>query len=360
MPTQLIELALHQPEARRAHALLSLADQLLFLIGQNIPDSAARHAASIRQKIERWRDALRTEEEPAALAALARQIVVDCEAMLDRIRTEAASREAEFVDLVQTLRDVVESLRGDASKFDADMARSTTAMEKAVAIEDIRELKKVLTLEIQTFKKALVERQAAEAKLTDRLTSQVQTLEQNLKKVREEASTDALTGIPNRGAFDVTLREWLDRAAKDRKPFTLGIVDLDDFKKINDTHGHPVGDRVLIAAAKLLMDAVEPGELVSRYGGEEFGVLMASAPVAKAKARLTDVLRKIAPSYEYELGGEKRSVTFTFSGGVTEWAPGDTPESIVKRADEALYDAKRMGKHRIESRTRGFLRSLVG
>jgi diguanylate cyclase len=355
----LIELSLHKPETRRAHALLSLADQLLFLIGQNIPDSAARHAASIRQKIERWRDALRKEEDPTALAALARQIVADCEAMLDRIRTEAAAREAEFVDLVQTLRDVVESLRGDASKFDTDMTRSATAMETAVALEDINELKKVLTREIKTFKAALAERQAAEARLTDRLTSQVQTLEQNLKRVRAEASTDALTGIPNRGAFDVTLREWLARAAKDRKTFTLGIVDLDDFKKINDTHGHPVGDRVLIAAAQLLVDAAEPGELVSRYGGEEFGVLMTATSVAKAKARLTDVLRKIAPSYEYDLGDGKRTVTFTFSGGVTEWASGDTPESIVKRADEAMYDAKRMGKHRIESRTRSFLRALV-
>ena len=82
--------------------------------------------------------------------------------------------------------------------------------------------------------------------------------------------------------------------------------------------------------------------------------------VAKAKARLTDVLKKIAPSYEYQTGDEKRSVTFTFSGGVTDWVSGDTPESIVKRADEALYDAKRKGKHRIESRTRGFLRTLVG
>jgi diguanylate cyclase len=359
VPTQLIELSLQKPEARRAHALLSLADQLLFLIGQNIPDSAARQAASIRQKIERWRDALRKEEDPTALAALARQIVVDCEAMLDRIRSEAVSREAEFVDLVQTLRDVVNSLRDDASRFDADMARSTTAMERAVAIEDIRELKKVLTREIKTFKAALDERRAAEATLTDRLTSQVQTLEQSLRKVRAEASMDALTNIPNRGAFDVALREWLARAAKDRKPFTLGMVDLDDFKKINDTHGHPVGDRVLIAAAQLLTDAAEPGEMVSRYGGEEFGVLLATASVSKAKVRLTDVLRKIAPSYEYELGGEKRSVTFTFSGGVTEWASGDTPESIVKRADEALYDAKRMGKHRIESRSRSFLRALV-
>jgi diguanylate cyclase len=359
VPTQLIELSLHQPETRRAHALLSLADQLLFLIGQNVPDSASCQAAAIRQKIERWRDALRKEEDPNALAALARKIVADCEAMLDRIRSEAASREAEFVDLVQTLRDVVDSLRGDASKFDADMARSTTAMEKAVDIEDIRELKKVLTHEIKTFKAALAERQAAEARLTDRLTSQVQTLEQNLKKVRAEASTDALTGIPNRGAFDMALGEWLARAAKERKPFTLGMIDLDDFKKVNDTHGHQVGDRVLIAAAQLLVDALEPGELVTRYGGEEFGVLMAAPSVVKAKARLTEVLRKIAPSYEYQLGAEVRSVTFTFSGGVTEWASGDTPESIVKRADEALYDAKRMGKHRIETRTRSFLRALV-
>jgi diguanylate cyclase len=187
----------------------------------------------------------------------------------------------------------------------------------------------------------------------------VKTLEENLKKARAEAATDALTGIPNRGGFDLALREWLLRAGKDGTPFTLAMIDLDDFKGINDTHGHQVGDRVLIAATQLLSDALEFGEVVARYGGDEFAVLLQTPALPKARTRVAAVMQRIAPSYEYEVNGEKRFVTFTFSGGVTEYAPGDTPEAIVKRADEALYDAKKRGKSRVETKTRSFLRALV-
>ena len=232
-------------------------------------------------------------------------------------------------------------------------------MERVIESQDIRELKRTIAKEIGALRHAIVERQKAEARTTERLAAQVKSLEENLKKARAEASTDALTGIPNRGAFDVALREWIERAAKGGTPFTMGMVDLDDFKKINDTHGHPVGDRVLIAATQLLTDAIEYGEVVARYGGEEFAVLMHLPTVARAKARLTEVLQRIAPAYEYDIGNERRLVTFTFSAGVTEYASGDTPESIVKRADEAMYEAKRKGKKRVEVKTRSFLRALV-
>jgi PleD family two-component response regulator len=82
--------------------------------------------------------------------------------------------------------------------------------------------------------------------------------------------------------------------------------------------------------------------------------------VGQAKQRLTALLARVAPAYEYEQQGEKRFVTFTFSAGVTDWASNDTPETIVKRADEALYDAKRRGKKRVETRSRSLLRALIG
>jgi diguanylate cyclase len=353
---EVIELALNQQhETRRAHVLLSLADQLLFLIGQHVPDTTEKKAAVIRQRIDGWRSALQQETNPFELASLSRQIVQDCEAMLNRLRAEAADREAEFADLVNTLKDVVDSVRGNASKFDTEMQRSAVAMEKIVELQDIRELKRSLVREITVMRATLAERQRAESRTTERLARQVTTLEESLRKAKAEAATDALTGVPNRGGFDHALRDWLSKG----RPFTLGMIDLDDFKKVNDTHGHQVGDRVLIAATQLLTDAMEQGEFVARYGGEEFAFLMLSTSAAKAKSRLVGVLERIAPSYEYEVGGQKRFVTFTFSGGVTEYASGDTVDSIVKRADEAMYEAKRRGKARVEIKTRSFLRALV-
>jgi PleD family two-component response regulator len=205
---EVIELALNQHhDTRRAHVLLSLADQLLFLIGQHIPDAAAKKAAAIRQRIDGWRSALQQETDPFELASLARQIVQDCEAMLNRLRAEVADREAEFVDLVNTLKGVVDAIRGNTSKFDNEMQRSALAMEKIVEIQDIRDLKRSLTREITVLRATLAERQKAEAKTTERLASQVQTLEESLRKAKAEAATDALTGVPNRGGFDTALRE---------------------------------------------------------------------------------------------------------------------------------------------------------
>jgi len=206
--------------------------------------------------------------------------------MLNRLRAEVADREAEVVELVSTLKGVVDAIRGNTSKFDNEMQRSALAMEKIVEIQDIRELKRSLTREITVLRATLAERQKAEAKTTERLAGQVRTLEESLRKVKAEAATDALTGVPNRGGFDTALRDWLARG----RPFTLGMIDLDDFKKINDTHGHQVGDRVLIAATQLLTDAAEPGEYVARYGGEEFAFLMNATTAVKAKARLVAVL----------------------------------------------------------------------
>jgi diguanylate cyclase len=358
--SDIIELSLSRhPDARRAAALLTLADRLLSLLADNAPDSEQVKAEKFRRMVEEWRAELANEQDPDALARLARRIIVECDAFLDRTRNDWADREAEFIDLVRVLREVLDTVRGDSKRFEDDLLQSTHAIEQMVQLEDIRELKRTLAREVGTLKRAVEQRQVTEAAQYDKLVGRVNTLEDSLSRARTEAATDALTGIPNRGAFDVSVREWLARAGRGGAGFALAMVDLDDFKKINDTHGHQVGDRVLMAAARLLAGGVEAGELASRYGGEEFALLLGGS-ASQARDRLDGLLRRIAPAYEYTLGGERKFLSFTFSAGVTEFIAGDTPDSVVKRADEALYDAKRRGKKRVEVRRRSLLRALIG
>ncbi|MEZ5421171.1 MAG: GGDEF domain-containing protein [Vicinamibacterales bacterium] len=261
---------------------------------------------------------------------------------------------------MHVLREAVEAVRGESLKFEKDLMRSTTEMGRMVEIEDIRELKRALSAEVQTIRAAVAERQKNEAKHYDTLTSRVQSLEQSLVKARAEAATDALTQLPNRGAFDVAVREWVERARHNGQVFTVAMVDLDDFKRINDTYGHPVGDRVITTMGQLLRGVVGEDEFVARFGGEEFALLLTSRTAGKAKDRLSGLLDRLPPSFEYEQDGVKRFVSFSFSAGVTAWVGGDTTDSIVKRADEALYDAKRRGKRRVETRPRSMLRGLIG
>ncbi len=359
MPPSVTALSLSDsPDFRRAEALLTLSERLLDLLTCHAPDDPALNAQQFRSRLDAWRMDLRTEHDTVRLHDVAHAIAGECDAFLERTRGYRSDREAELIDLVNVLRQVIDTVRGDSVQFEHELTRSTTAMNRMIEIEDIRELKRALSREVETLRQAVAARQVTEARHYETLTSRVQWLESSLVKAKAEAATDALTKLPNRGAFDAAIREWVDRAAQSGAPFAVAMVDLDDFKRINDTYGHPVGDRVIIAVADLMRQLVGEDEFVARFGGEEFAVLL-TGHAGRAKGRLAEVLEHLPPSYEYEEGGRKRSLTFTFSGGVTAYVAGDTVDSLVKRADEALYDAKRRGKKRIESRPQSFLRGLM-
>lgn len=117
------------------------------------------------------------------------------------------------------------------------------------------------------------------------------------------------------------------------------MVDLDGFRRINDTDGHPVGNLVIATKAQLLLTA---------------------RSASKAGDRMTARLDGLPPSFEYQRDGHRRLVSFSFSGGVTAWVAGDTTESIVKRADKALYDDRRRGNKGVETCPRSMLRGLMG
>ncbi len=350
----------HSPVRQRADALHALCERLLDLLSEHSPDDALLDVGTFRAELTARREALRYQEDPDEVSHLTAAIATACSGFLDRVRTYQHDREDELAELVHVLREAIEAVRGESMRFETDLLHSTTAMKRMVEIEDIRELKRALAREVESIRTAVATRQENEAKHYEMLTSRVQSLEQSLVKARAEAATDALTQLPNRGAFDVALAEWMARAAGDGRVFTLGVVDLDDFKRINDTHGHPVGDRVLMTMGQLLRAAAADGEFVARVGGEEFALLLTTASAGQARQRLTALIDQLPPAFEYAELGERRALSFAFSAGVTAWTPGDTPEAIVKRADEALYYAKRGGKKRVEMQPRSRLRGLLG
>jgi diguanylate cyclase len=350
----------HSPVRHRADALQTLAERLLDLLVEHVPDDVTVNTEAFRSQLTAKRDELRHEEDAGRVTVLTCAIADDCADFLDRTRTYHSDREGELAELVLMLREAVDAVRGNSLKFEKDLLRSTVEMGRMVQLDDIRELKRALSQEVQTIRTAVAERQKSDAKHFETLTTRVQTLEQSLVKARAEAATDALTQLPNRGAFDVAVKEWVSRAAHHGQVFTVAMVDLDGFKRINDTYGHPVGDRVITTMAQLLRGAIGEGEFVARFGGEEFALLLTARSASKARDRMTALLDGLPPSFEYQQDGHRRFVSFSFSGGVTAWVAGDTPESIVKRADEALYDAKRRGKKRVETRPRSMLRGLMG
>ncbi len=166
-----------------------------------------------------------------------------------------------------------------------------------------------------------------------------------LRELRLMATRDALTGVLNRRAFDALLAEETDRARRLGHPLALVLLDLDHFKAINDTHGHPAGDAVLAAAARVLEGEVRSIDRVARIGGEEFAVVLMETNAGEGLAtarRLVEAMRKRT----VEVGGGVK-LDFTASAGVAVLAAyGESEGGLMAEADQALYAAKRGGRDR--------------
>lgn len=161
-------------------------------------------------------------------------------------------------------------------------------------------------------------------------------------KLGHEAKSDPLTDLPNRRYFSFALEDRLAQAGLNRHSdaFCVAMLDIDYFKPINDSHGHAVGDRVLKELAKLLASQMRGSDFVARIGGEEFAILMPETSLKEAFGAL-DRLRNSIELHQWE------PVHVTCSIGVTGYLPEDTSDSLMARADLALYEAKRLGRNRV-------------
>jgi diguanylate cyclase (GGDEF)-like protein/hemerythrin-like metal-binding protein len=157
-----------------------------------------------------------------------------------------------------------------------------------------------------------------------------------------QADTDPLTGVFNRAGFGGVFASELERSRRYGQPLSVVMIDLDHFKRVNDVHGHKAGDQVLVGVSRIIEVNVRDSDSVGRWGGEEFVVLAASTPAGGA-VRLAEKLRGLMASTSL---GPAGPVTGSF--GVAELRPGDTVESLVSRADGALYRAKAQGRNRVE------------
>ena len=175
-----------------------------------------------------------------------------------------------------------------------------------------------------------------------RLASDQQRLKALNEELERQATTDSLTGLYNRLKFNALLLAEIDRAKRYGTGFMLVILDVDFFKRINDTWGHQTGDIVLLNLARLARDTMRSSDALARWGGEEFVAILPMTDVNGA-LYFTERVAQALASFSFD---PVPKVTCSF--GVTQYVPGDTPESMTQRADEALYLAKENGRNRTE------------
>lgn len=181
----------------------------------------------------------------------------------------------------------------------------------------------------------------------DEASVHVTELGRFLEHARKEALTDSLTGLANRKAFDKRLAHDMAEAAAQGMPLTLLLIDIDHFKKINDTYGHVTGDQVLRLISSVLLNNIKGQDMGARYGGEEFAVLLPRTPLAGGQ-NVAEVLRRLIEGKEIVNRGSGHKLgRITLSAGVAQYKPGESTFAFIERADAALYEAKKSGRNRV-------------
>ena len=170
----------------------------------------------------------------------------------------------------------------------------------------------------------------------------IQELENEVEKHKTLAMKDQLTGIYNRGAFDRRFETTYSHAQRFGMPLSLFLIDIDHFKTINDSYGHQVGDNLLVSFSKLLQSSLKDFDTLYRFGGDEFAVLLPNIDLKEAETYSQKVHQYIQNNV-YTSGDIKLNISI--SGGLASLCPSDTPQSFFKRADDLLYQAKKLGRN---------------
>ena len=168
-------------------------------------------------------------------------------------------------------------------------------------------------------------------------------LEEKVESLHQQTTTDVLTGVSNRSPFNTVIEDLTAKSSKGGPSFSLIICDIDHFKRVNDVHGHPAGDEALTSFAAVLSVNRRDGDLVARYGGEDFLLLTANCANSTAAGRAESIRRVVENTSIASMRGDCVAASF----GVTEFQSGDTHETILASADRALLKAKDNGRNRV-------------
>ena len=244
------------------------------------------------------------------------------------------------------VEDLVAGLREIGRRDQATEERikdSLNAVEAAVGTGALPEIKKAIAQTVrQVTDTFAAQKRQYEAQLGE-LNNRMSSLRQDLVAAREEMKRDALTDAYNRGGFDQAIEQSLNMHFILNQPVTLVMIDLDNFKQVNDSYGHAAGDEVLRALGECLARAfIRKGDMVARYGGDEFAVILNDTSAANS-ARLIE--RFLLAANDITVPGASDATPISCSAGYTEIHASDTVSSLLQRADKALYQAKAAGRN---------------
>jgi len=295
-------------------------------------------------------------EMPALSAALSATIAAgdgvvasaDIESLHERfIGSERLAQQAERTSLqvlgeIEAMRALVEKALGASEIYHG---RLTAMSEDVPPPTDREKLRAWIEALVMSTREEVVRKSQLENELRNS-ANEIRNLRAALETTRAEALTDPLTGLANRRHFEEMLQKSIDQATLRREPFALVMADIDYFKRFNDAHGHLTGDQVLRLVARTMTDKLKDKAVISRFGGEEFGIILPEADLVAGKFGAETVRQALLTRELIKRSTNENLGRITISLGVASYRRGDTAGSLVDRADQALMQAKRDGRNR--------------
>ncbi len=245
-----------------------------------------------------------------------------------------------FQELIDTVMQTTSGLTEGVNAWDQESDRILQAVDGTGDTRDTEQMLQLMLASTQSLKETV--NKSRQELLETR--AQLHRMSEDLQHYEKLSQTDPLTNLCNRRAMETTLRREIARARRTKAQLSVAMLDLDHFKKINDQHGHSIGDQALIHLCNLLKSGLRETDLICRYGGEEFIIVLPDA-AARGAHFVVDRLRiKVANS---PLIIDHDKITLNVSAGVAALQGGETGEKLIERADKALYQAKENGRNQV-------------
>lgn len=338
-----------EPEGAQPSGLLPLAlaayGSALAAAGNYSLDACPGLGDGLRQQLAALSSGLSPAMSGPAVETTDRAVQEQLRDWGQRTARHYRDKAAEVKELLLVMARAGESVNARDRRCAGQMNEVTTQLRQIATLDDLSEIRASIEKSAAALKSS-IDRMTAEGQAAvEELKKQVNTYQAKLEAAEELASRDALTGARNRMWIEALIEDRLAAGA----PFCVAMVDLDGFKKVNDTHGHLVGDELLKQFAAELRSACRSTDVIGRWGGDEFLILLEN-PLPEAEANIERLRKWVCGDYVVKTAAAPVKLALQASMGLAERQPNDNLKSLMGRADAAMYESKAAARKGGDSR----------